>query len=115
MTPISLMPPVDYCPSCEGQKAERAAEQIGDARAEQAEFQNAADPASSAAPGAPTPGGGPAGVSGESTPRPATGTVPSLLAPDLAVQASLAGSGIEKGDGAADALRLRAAQAYQAP
>ena len=108
MTPISLMPPVDYCPSCEGKKAESQAHDIGAARAQQIELQ-AADAAPS--PGAvPAETGNPAAVQGAT--KPVEGATPSLLASDLAVQALLARPETD-GAGTEDAaLRLRGAQAY---
>ena len=124
MTPVSLMPPVDYCPSCEGKKAESKAAQIGESRARQAELQSATDPLAAPSPGSLPPLEAGAPIAGGDEPKPVSSAVQSLLAPDLAVQASLAGSSVQAsniqvgGDGAgsseAEALRLRAAAAYQA-
>lgn len=111
MTPISLMPPVDYCPSCEGRKAENLAQQVGAARAEQTDQGAAADPT------APSVGAPPPIDAGAQTPagneaRPINGTVQTLLAPDLAVQALQAQSQIGETGSDEAALRLRGADAY---
>ena len=123
MTPVSLMPPVDYCPSCEGRNAESKALQIGQARARQAELQSATDPAAAQPPGSQTPLAAEAPIAGGGGATSVSSAVQSQLAPDLAVQASLAGSSLQAGNGQnggggsglgeAEALRLRAAQAYQ--
>lgn len=115
MTPVSLMPPVDYCPSCEGRKAESKAFDIGATRAQQAELQAADDPTTTPAPGAPPPVESAAETAGNDRSKPVASAVQTLLAPDLAVQASLARPAIDAGGGEAEALRLRAAEAYQAP
>lgn len=113
MTPISLIPPVDYCPSCEGRRAEAQAEDIGAARARQAELKS-----EDAAPAVAPPGASPtdaAGGSGETAARkPVDGAVQPLLAGDLVVQASVAASEIGAAGGEDAALRLRGAQAYGA-
>ncbi|MGI9485589.1 MAG: hypothetical protein ACR2RF_06860 [Geminicoccaceae bacterium] len=114
MTPVSLMPPVDYCPSCEGRKAESKAFDIGETRAQQAELQAADDPTATSAPGAPPPVDSAAEAVGDDRSRPVASAVQTLLAPDLAVHASLARPAIEAGSGEAEALRLRATEAYQA-
>lgn len=106
------MPPVDYCPSCEGRKAERLAQQVGAARAEQADLQAAAEPATPA-PGAPSPIDEGAQATANGT-EPVKGTVQTLLAPDLAVQALLAGSSIGEAGTDEAALRLRGIEAYGA-
>ncbi|MEZ5931534.1 MAG: hypothetical protein R3F54_06210 [Alphaproteobacteria bacterium] len=109
MTPLSLMPPIDYCSSCEGRKAERQAVDIGEARARKAESKAAADAQ------APPPGAMPAEAGNAATPgqpEPVTGSVPSLLAPDLAVQAALGRPSIDATGGEDAALRLRTARAY---
>jgi hypothetical protein len=105
MTPVSLMPPIDHCPSCEGRKAERLAVEIGEARARQAELRATAE-----APGAVPADAGSSAASGR--PEPVTGAVPSLLAPDLAIQATLARPPIDAAGGADAGLRLRSAMAY---
>lgn len=108
MTPISLMPPVDYCPSCEGKKAESQAQDIGAARAQQIELQ--------AADAAPSPGALPAEptnpVAAEGAAKPVDGAAQPLLAPDLAVQALLARPETDATGTEDAALRLRSAQAY---
>lgn len=114
MTPVSLMPPVDYCPSCEGRKAESKAFDIGETRAQQAELQAAGDPVATPAPGAPPPVEAVAEATGDDRSKPVASAVQTLLAPDLAVQASLARPAIEAGNGEAEALRLRGAEAYRA-
>ncbi len=112
MTPISLMPPLDYCPSCEGRKAEAQALQVGEARAERAASELGLDPGATAAPAAP-PALEAGAVAGRNDgAKPVAGAIPPLLAPDLAVQASLAGSGIDQGGGA-EALRLLSTVAYR--
>lgn len=114
MTPVSMMPPVDYCPSCEGRKDESKARDIGEARARQAELRSEADPTATPAAGAEPPTvEAPAGA-GERPKTVATAVQP-LLAPDLAVQASFARPFNEAGNGETEALRLRAAEAYRAP
>lgn len=106
MTPISLMPPVDYCPSCEGQKAQDHAAQIGEARAKQVELKSDIDAAR-------TPPADDAGQAIEvDKAKPVSSAVQPLLSADLVVQASLAQPQIEAGGGSEEALRLRAAQAY---
>ncbi len=115
MTPVSLMPPVDYCPSCEGRKAESKAFDIGETRAQQAELQAAGDPLTTPTPGAPPPVEPAAEALGGDRSKPAAGAVQTLLAPDLAVQASLARPAIEASGSEAEALRLRAAEAYRTP
>lgn len=115
MTPVSLMPPVDCCPSYEGQKAESKAFDIGETRAQQAELQAAGDPSATPAPGAPPPAEAVAKtVSDDLSKKPVASAVQTLLAPDLAVQASLARPAVEAGNSDAETLRLRAAEAYQA-
>ena len=122
MTPVSLMPPVDYCPSCEGRKDEAKAIQIGEARARQEELRSADGAFSAAgseatpAPGA-LPAEGPSQATTGDAAKPVATVVQTLLAPDLAVQAALARPAIdaastEAGAGQNEALRLRAAQAY---
>lgn len=123
MTPISLMPPVDYCPSCEGRKAESQAVQVGEARARRAEFQAATETEAASAAGA-VPAEASFGAAETDRAKPVATAVQSLLAPDLAVQAALArpsidasggaGHGHGHGDAGAEALRLRAAQTYGA-
>ncbi len=54
-------------------------------------------------------------TAGNDRSKPVASAVQTLLAPDLAVQASLARPAIDAGGGEAEALRLRAAEAYQAP
>ncbi|MGI9416940.1 MAG: hypothetical protein ACR2RA_03770 [Geminicoccaceae bacterium] len=119
MTPVSLMPPVDYCPSCEGRKAEGKAFELGEARAKQAELQSAAGPAAGPSPGAPSAIEAAGRSVANEVAQPVPGAVQPLLAPDLAVQASLARPAIDAansgvGNGEAAALRLRSTQAYQA-
>ena len=105
MTAISLLPPVDYCPSCEGRKAQDKAADIGEARAQKVEqqatleasIQQQRDAVPVTEPGGPTP---------------ASGASHNLLAPDLVVQVALAQSSIETGQGENEAQRLRAAEAY---
>jgi hypothetical protein len=104
MTAISLMPPVDYCPSCEGQKAQDQAADIGAARAQQVEQKASLEASIQQTDVAPTTGAsGDAQMSSASRP---------LLAPDLVVQATLAQSSIETSQGEIEAQRLRAAEAY---
>lgn|GEM_PF-3841872 len=107
------MPPVDYCPSCEGKKAESHAQQVGQARAQQIELQSTAD----AAP-TPTPGPQPAEQTGQTSAgdsaKPVDSAVQPLLASDLAVQATLARPEVDAASGQDAALRLRGAQAYGA-
>lgn len=114
MTPVSLMPPVDYCPSCEGRKAESKAFDIGDARAQQAELQASGDPVATPVPGAPPPAEAAAEAAGDDRSKPVATAVQPLLASDLALQASFARPFNEAGSGEAEALRLRAAEAYRA-
>ncbi len=109
MTPVSLMPPIDYCPSCEGRRAENQAIDVAKSRADQAERNDLKAPSPDAS--APSPGA--------VETAPAGGAVSPLIAPDLAVLAMQAGSETEPavalpaaGDGAA-ALRLRMAEAYR--
>ena len=92
--------------------------QIGKARAQQAELQSTADSAPASAPDAAAPTAAETPIAAGNDPKAVAGTVQSLLAPDLAVQASLAGSSIETRQGAtggseAETLRLRAAQVYR--
>jgi hypothetical protein len=107
MTAISLMPPVDYCPSCAGRKAQDQAADIGESRARKVEQHASLEASiqrqSDVAPAA-EPGGTP----------PVSGASQTLLAPDLVVQATLAQSSIETGRGEIEAQRLRAAEAYSA-
>lgn len=119
MTPVSLMPPVDYCPSCEGRKDEQQAFDIGQARARQDEVQAVAEAGASSAAGA-TSGVGASidslasGTGAETGAQPVGGVVQTLLAPDLAVQASLARPGIDAAsDAITNELRLRGAEAYR--
>ena len=110
------MPPVDYCPSCEGKKAESQALDIAKATAQrvdqEADLQAAEN---SPSPGATGTGFETSSLSGITTP---------LLSPTLAVQATLNLSSAETGDNAppnassrrsgdAAALRLQAAEAYR--
>lgn len=108
MTPISLMPPVASCSSCEGQKAQDQALQVGEARAKQIELRSEVDAATPSAPGAQAGGAVPA----DERTKPLNGAVPALLSLDLAVQASLARPSIAAPGDEADALRLRSRQAY---
>ena len=108
MTAISLMPPVAYCPSCEGQKAEDRALQIAASRADKAEA-HAVDGSVALA--------GHEGVhaaAGAEAARPQAldGRRQLLLAPDLAVQVSLVKAG-EEVRGERESLLLRSAQVYQ--
>ncbi|MGI9500984.1 MAG: hypothetical protein ACR2P3_13175, partial [Geminicoccaceae bacterium] len=64
-------------------------------------------------PGAPPPAE--TAAVGDDRPKPVASTVQTLLAPDLAVQASLARPAIDPIGGEAEALRLRTAQAYRMP
>jgi hypothetical protein len=110
MTPVSLMPPVDYCPSCEGQKAERNAIDIARNEVRQADLK--AD--KQAAMEAPQPGAAPA----QEQTAPVGGAVAPLISPDLAVQAMLAkpetgAANTQDDSGEAAAVRLRAAEAYR--
>jgi len=107
MNAVSLMPPVDYCPSCEGRKAEDLAVQIGEGRAQQIEQQATLDTSAdrqNTVVQASDPG----------STQPVSGASHALLAPDLVVQATLAQSSTSDTEGAAEAQRLRAAAAYGA-
>jgi hypothetical protein len=107
MTAISLMPPVDYCPSCEGRKAEDLAVQIGEARAQQVEQQASLETSAERQSAAVEP-------SQPDSSAPVSSVSQTLLSPDSAVQAMLAQSSIETGQGEIEAQRLRAAAAYGA-
>jgi len=109
MTPVSLMPPVDYCPSCEGRKAESQAHQVGEARAQQIELQSA-DAAEAIQASDPVTSASQAGEAGNS--QPVDNAAQPLLAPDLAVQALLSRPAVDAASGDDPAVRLRAAQAY---
>ncbi len=108
MVAVSLMPPVDRCASCEGQKAESKARDIATAR-EAAAFD-------ATGPGAdvqPSPGSLPSPAADDVKTNPVDTTARPLLSPDLAVQASLAGAESGQVDRGSDpALRLQAFQAY---
>lgn len=106
MVSISLMPPVDYCPSCEGRKAGDNARQIARTREQQAD--PTAGAGATLAPDAPPPI-----AAEESISKPVASTTPSLLAPDLAVQASLAKAETTAPNADNPALRLQALQAYR--
>ncbi|MEM8950046.1 MAG: hypothetical protein AAGA21_04725 [Pseudomonadota bacterium] len=114
MTPISMMPPVDYCPSCEGRKDENKALDIGEARVRQAELQSEIDQTSAAAEGTQTSEIASPVAAGEG-PATINTAVQPLLAPDLAVQATFARPFNEAGNSETEALRLRAAEAYRTP
>jgi len=90
MTPVSMMPPVDYCPSCEGKKAEARAIDIAQDRLQQADLKAEQQTAEHApSPGEPSAAAGTTPVSGAVTP---------LVSPDLAVQAMLAKPEIDAGN-----------------
>lgn len=109
MVSISLMPPVDYCPSCEGRKADNNARQIARTREQQADpTAGAAGADATLAPGAPPPIAAEERIS-----KPVASTTPSLLAPDLAVQASLAKTEATAPNTDNPAQRLQALQAYR--
>jgi hypothetical protein len=104
------MPPVDYCASCEGQKAESRARAIASDRELPAFDVARTDLKDPPASGAPPPVAGP-----EAKTRPVGGSAPHLLAPDLAVLASLAqAQSSPTGPGADPTRRLQAFQAYGA-
>ena len=109
MTPVSLMPPVDYCPSCEGRKAEANALDIAKASAERADLKAEQQTTEiSPSPGAVGPETGTPSVTGVASP---------LVSPALAVQAMLDAPETNASfpqNGEAAALRLQAAEAYQA-
>lgn len=110
MVAVSLMPPVDYCASCEGRRATDKARQVASAReAEIAENQGIADGTSFSS------GALPAGNAEDLKPKPVDSVSRPLLSPDLVVQASTAteqSNAID--DGANPSLRLQAFQAYGA-
>lgn len=114
MTPVSLMPPVDYCPSCEGRQAESKAFEIGESRAQRTELQSAGEPSADPSPGAPPAVEATARAGGNEAPQSGSGPVQPLLAPDLAVQALLARPEIGPTGTDEAALRLRGAEAYAA-
>ncbi len=101
------MPPVDYCPSCEGQKDQDQAADIGAARAQKVEQQASLEASiqrqSDAVPAAES-----------SSTAQVSSASQALLSPDLVVQATLAQSSIETGQGEIEAQRLRATEAYAA-
>ena len=108
MVALSLMPPVDYCASCEGQKAEVNARAIANAREAEASATREATKSDSLSPGALPPI-----TDAKTNAKPVDTVARPLLSPDLAVQASLAkaeSSPIEPGDN--PTLRLQAFQAY---
>ncbi len=108
MVAVSLMPPVDRCASCEGQKAESKARDIATAR--EAEAFEAPKPGADAQP---SPGALPSPAADDVKANPVDTTARTLLSPDLAVQASLAGAESSQVDsGNNPALRLQALQAY---
>ena len=109
MIAVSLIPPVDHCASCEGEKAESKALEIALARQVEAHQSQSSDQAGQLAPGALPPVADiEAGAKADVVARP-------LLAADLAVQASLAQSESNAADSQANStLRLQAAQAYGA-
>ena len=108
MVALSLMPPVDYCASCEGRKAEGKARDIAMAREASALDAARSDQLSSPSPGAPA-----SPPSGSPGTQPVSTASHPLLAADLVVQASLAGTEVtstEPGDN--PAMRLQAIKAY---
>lgn len=117
MTPISLMPPVDSCSSCEGRKAELRAQQIGDLRAQKAELKS--ESTATALNSAKSPSGAPLTEAAGRSDEPISllsvaGATKPLLAPELAVQVALARPETETGAGDAETRRLRGAQSYGA-
>lgn len=110
MVAVSLMPPVDYCASCEGKKAETKARDVASARETEAfETQRTNDNAQ------PSPGSLPPIATDDAKTKPIDTVARPLLSPDLAVQASLASAeGGPVDEGANPALRLQAFQAYSA-
>lgn len=110
MVDVSLMPPVDYCASCEGRKAESRALDIASARE-----RKALESAQSVGNEGLSPGALPS-ISAVNNEAASVSTITKpLIAPDLAVQASLAGSEIPPTESGVDpTARLLAQQAYSA-
>ncbi|MGI9451183.1 MAG: hypothetical protein ACR2QH_11185, partial [Geminicoccaceae bacterium] len=103
MIAVSLIPPVDHCASCEGEKAESKALDIALARQAEAHQSQSSDQANQLAPGALPP------VADIEVGAKPDVVAPSLLAADLAVQASLAQSESSPVDSQANStLRLQA-------
>lgn len=110
MVSVSLMPPVDYCASCEGKKAESQARDVAFSRAAEATDQ-ASRPDFEAQP----PPGALPSRRDEAQTKPVDTVARPLLSPDLAVQASLANvDTLPTAPGDNPMLRLQAFQAYGA-
>ena len=110
MVAVSLMPPVDYCTSCEGRRATDKARDVASAREAEIAGGLRGRDADKLSPGAL-----PALGTEDSGTKPVDPAARPLLSPDLVVQASLAkteSSAVD--DGANPALRLQAFQAYGA-
>lgn len=110
MVAVSLMPPVDSCASCAGEKAESKAHDVASAREAGAFDAARADNNAQLSPGALSP------IAGDNAKRnPVDTAARPLLSPDLAVQASLAKAESSPTDReSSPTLRLQAFQAYGA-
>ncbi len=112
MVALSLMPPVDYCASCEGKKAESKARDVATAR--EAEAFAAAFEAPGGNPKAqPALGALPPVAADDTKVIPVDTIARPLLSPELRVQASLAKAANSPLDeSSSPGLRLQAFQAY---
>ena len=108
MVDVSLMPPVDYCASCEGKRAEDRARDIAitrEAKAFEASRQTNNNELS--------PGALPSIAAVQNEIQQVDPVARPLLSPSLAVQASLAGGESNAASNGSDATaRLLASQAY---
>lgn len=108
MVDVSLMPPVDYCASCEGKRAEDRARDIAITREAKAFEASQQTENKGLSPGALPPV---AAVQNDTPPVDAIARP--LLSPSLAVQASLAGGESSSTNTGSDpSTRLLAFQAY---
>ena len=110
MVAVSLMPPVDYCASCDGKKAEGKALDVARTREAEGFESRRTDDSNQVSPGALPPI-----AELDAKVQPVDTVARPLLSADLAVQASLAQSEIAPTDQEdSSTLRLQAIQAYAA-